>query len=177
MPAVVVKLLDGTTATLRGVASNDTTLVRDLFQRVSSRSRYLRFHHAVKEIPPAELLHYTEVDGSNRFGLVVTVQTELGERAVGMGHYFRTGPDVAEVAFLVDDEHQHLGIGTHILSRLIEVARNCGIETFEADFLGENRLMMEVFQACGYPVCSVLKYGEIHVTVPIGESSNASKSS
>jgi GNAT superfamily N-acetyltransferase len=163
-----VELLDGSTATLRPVTPGDSESVADLFDRASTRSRYLRFHHEVNAITPAELVPYVQTDGANRFGVVAVLPTPDGERVVGIGHYFRTGTDIAEVAFLIDDEHQHLGIATHILRRLIEVARAHGIKTFEADVLGENKLMIEVFQACGYPVHTVLKYGEVHITVAIG---------
>jgi len=168
-----VLLMDGSTVRLRAVGADDAGRLRDLFRRVSPRSRYLRFHSHVGQISDADLVRFTTIDDDRVFGLVATLGEGVGEQVISVGHYFRTEPATAEVAFLVEDTHQGRGIATQILDALTGTARAHGIDTFEAYVLGENGSMMEVFQAAGFPLHSVLKYGTAHVTFPIRQTVEA----
>jgi RimJ/RimL family protein N-acetyltransferase len=162
-----VALLDGSQARLRSIRPSDASGLKELFGRVTPRSRYLRFHHFVSGLTDEEARRYTGVDNPGIFGVVVTVESGGDERLIGVGHYFRGGTATAEVAFLVDDPYQGHGVATLILEELIEIAKRHGIETFEADVLGENRQMMEVFQRAGFPLRTILKYGTLHVSFSI----------
>lgn len=162
-----VVLMDGSTVRLRAVRPDDADRLRSLFRRVSQRSRYLRFHRSVAELSDPDIERFITIDYDAAFGLVATLGEDTGEQVIGVGHYFVTEPATAEVAFLVEDTHQGRGIATQILDALTETARTHGIETFEAYVLGENRSMMDVFQAVGFPLHSVLQYGTLHVTFPI----------
>jgi acetyl coenzyme A synthetase (ADP forming)-like protein len=168
-----VVLMDGSTVRLRAVRPDDADRLRDLFRRASPRSRYLRFHGHVGMLSDADIVRFTTIDYETLFGLVATLGEDDREQVIGVGHYFRTEPATAEVAFLVEDTHQGRGIATQILNALTEVARTHGIERFEAYVLGENRSMMDVFQAAGFPVHSVLQYGTLHVTFPIRQTVEA----
>jgi RimJ/RimL family protein N-acetyltransferase len=168
-----VLLKDGSTVRLRPIAPHDTELLRDLFHRTSPRSRYLRFHHQPGELSDQELIRFTDVDYANSFGLVASLGEATDERIIGIGHYFRSGQSSAEVAFLVEDSYQGRGIATQILDALTSIARANGIESFEADVLGENQSMMEVFRAAGYPLRSVLRFGTFHVEFLIQDTEEA----
>jgi acetyl coenzyme A synthetase (ADP forming)-like protein len=159
--------MDGSTVRLRPVRPADADGLRSLFARLSPRSRYLRFHHDPGRISDDDILRFTGQSGDQAFGLIAELGETDDRRIIGVGHYFRLAPASAEVAFAVEDTHQGRGIATQILDGLAEAARAEGIEEFEADVLGENRSMMEVFRATGYPVHARLKYGTLHVTFPI----------
>jgi GNAT superfamily N-acetyltransferase len=47
-------------------------------------------------------------------------------------------------AFAIDDPHQKLGIATHLISHLIEIARANGLEDFIAEVLPDNAPMLKV---------------------------------
>lgn len=165
--------MDGSTVRLRPVRANDVEGLRSLFGRLSSRSRYLRFHHDPGNISDADLRRFAGQTGDHVFGLVAEHGEGGDRRIIGLGHYFQLTPRSAEVAFVVEDTHQGRGIATQILDRLAEAARAEGIEEFEADVLGDNRSMMEVFRATGYPVHARLKYGTLHVCFPIEHTETA----
>ena len=74
---------------------------------------------------------------------------ERGGQLIGIAQYDRvTGSDVAEVAFVVDDAHQGLGIGTLLLEYLASEGRRNGLKRFAADILLENNAMVQVFRDC-----------------------------
>jgi GNAT superfamily N-acetyltransferase len=54
-----------------------------------------------------------------------------------------------DVAFVVGDAWQHRGLGTLLLARLAQLARERGLVGFTADVLSSNRGMLGVFQASG----------------------------
>src|SRR5690606_37286431 len=83
--------------------------------------------------------------------LVVTVGPRPAEQLVAVGSYSHTHrPDVAEVAFLVEDAYQGRGIGTLLLERLAMAALEQGLTALEAFVMGENTDMLSVFEASGF---------------------------
>lgn len=162
-------LLDGSIARLRPVRPADAGGLKDLFGRVTPRSRYLRFHHYSPGLTDDQAERYSADNDPDFFGVVVSQGDGDAECIIGVGHYFRLDGSRAEVAFLVDDPFQGHGVATLILEELANFARSRGFDTFEAEVLGENRKMMDVFQGAGFPLTTSLRYGEMHVTFPITE--------
>ena len=56
------------------------------------------------------------------------------------------------------------------MQKLIEIAREKGIDGFKADVLGENKKMLHVFHKCGYPVYSKLEEGVYSITIDFSDS-------
>ena len=83
-----------------------------------------------------------------------------------------THPNRAEVAFAVADALQGHGIGTRLLERLASLARAQGIDTFDADVLGDNRRMLDVFRDSGFAVETRIERGDLprHVSA-VGDRS------
>jgi acetyl coenzyme A synthetase (ADP forming)-like protein len=172
---VDVLLKDGSTVRMRPVKQEDALALHALFERLSPRSLYLRYHRAVREVTEDEVRRFTDVDYEDRFALAATLGEPPDERIIAVGLYSRTAPDRAEVAFTVEDSHQGRGIATQLLDQLAVAARDHGIHTFEADVLGENRSMMDVFRDSGFPVESRIKYGTYHVAFPIEQTEEAAE--
>ncbi len=149
-------LRDGGSIHVRAIRPDDKDRLLDHFSRLSARSVYFRFFGAKRRLTDSELASFTELDFVDRVGLVATLLGDGGERIIGVGRYVAHlrpgGGRVAEVAFAVDDAHQGRGIGSVLLAHLIGIARAAGIEEFEADVLGENNKMLEVFAATGLVV-------------------------
>ena len=169
-----VLLRDGSTVHLRPIHPNDDPAIQALYSRLSERSLYLRFHRPVRHVPEEEL-GVARVDPHETFALVAVHGEPPDQRVIAVGRYSRFPEDLsrAEIAFTVEDSHQGRGIASQLLDHLALIARDHGIETFEADVLGENRSMLEVFRESGFPVQSKLIYGTYHVAFPIGETEAA----
>ena len=64
---------------------------------------------------------------------------ERGGQLIGVAQYDRLpDSDVAEVAFVVDDAYQGLGVGILMLEYMASEGRRNGIKRFPADTLLEN---------------------------------------
>jgi acetyl coenzyme A synthetase (ADP forming)-like protein len=173
-------LRDGSSIHIRAIRPQDKPKLRQHFDRLSPESVYFRFLGYKKELTEQELARFTELDFVRHVGLVATLRRGAQEDFIGVGRYVRgDNPSRAEVAFAVLDEYQGRGIGTLLLTHLARIARASGITEFEADVLGENNRMLEVFGKSGFRVHRSSKAGVIHIsisTVPTKQSLEASES-
>ncbi|MCW2759652.1 MAG: CoA-binding domain protein, partial [Nocardioidaceae bacterium] len=154
-----VLLRDGRTAHLRPVHPADKDLLTSFYGRVSDQSKYLRFFAPMPKLSEKDLVRFTTVDHRDRVALVLT----LGERMVAIGRYDVVEPGRAEVAFLVEDEHQGRGIAQLLLEHLAQAARERGVDKFVAEILPENTKMIQVFRDAGYQVAGGYEEGVMHL--------------
>jgi acetyl coenzyme A synthetase (ADP forming)-like protein len=168
-------LRDGGSIHIRAIRPDDKQRLRALFERLSSRSVYFRFFQTKQRLTDEELRYFTELDFTRNVALVATLREGDEEHIIGVGRYFRldeSGQPTtrAEVAFTVADAYQGRGVGTLLLEHLATIARRQGIDIFEADVLGENNRMLEVFAASGFTVQRVLATGVFHVSFPTADT-------
>ncbi|WP_231988124.1 bifunctional acetate--CoA ligase family protein/GNAT family N-acetyltransferase [Nakamurella panacisegetis] len=160
-----VLLADGGAVHIRPAAPTDGPAIMAMHERMSDRTRYLRYFQAVSRISPAQLAVYTDVDHVSSVGLVA----ELGGQLIAAGSYHRdpTRPDTAEVAFVVEDAHQRRGLGSILLEHLAAAAQERGIKRFTAEVLGENQTMLRVFIDAGYAVTREFSSGVVDLAFDI----------
>jgi len=127
-----VVLRDGSVVLIRQVQSGDAPLLAEGFARLSLESRQLRFLTGKKTLSPAELRYLTELDHHDHEALGA-LRPEDG-RGLGIARYIRNAedPEGAEVAVTVVDEWQGRGLGTELLNRLADRARQEGVRHFTA---------------------------------------------
>jgi len=81
------------------------------------------------------------------------VAPETGEHEiVGVGRLTRTGDREAEIAVLVSDRVQRAGLGTELMRRLIQVAREEKVERIVAEFLRENLVLRAIAEGLGFVI-------------------------
>ncbi len=165
-PAIVDKyktaviLKNGSTLHLRPIVPEDEGKVRSLFSRLSRHSLYLRFHHVLSQMSQEEAKRFCSVNYDNDFALAAILGEDSEERIIAVGHFYRMpARDRAEAAFVVEDEYQGKGIGSHLLEQLATIAREKGIRSFEASVLAENKNMMQVLQRSGFYLAEEMESG------------------
>lgn len=139
-----VRLADGQRAVIRCLRPADRVLLEDGFGRLSVESRYLRFFAAKDHLSDAELKYLTEIDGVTHFALGAVRENPDGTfEGLGVARFIvmPERPDLAEPAITVVDDCHGLGLGTVLMSRLIEAAAERGVHWFRCHLLGENRAM------------------------------------
>lgn len=163
-----VPLRDGSTAHVRPAVPADREAVEALYTRLSERSRRMRFHRSVQRLPAEILEPVLRPDDEGSLALVAVHEG----RVIGIAHYRRSDADAthADIAFTVEEPHQHLGLATQLLYHLAAAARRQGIEVFEADVLAENEDMLDVLNDSGFALSSTLKAGTHHITFPISDA-------
>ncbi|MGH3054146.1 MAG: GNAT family N-acetyltransferase, partial [Gaiellaceae bacterium] len=119
------------------------------------------------------------LDFTRNAALVATLGQGDDEKFIGVGRYavLDDGATRAEIAFAVADDFQGRGVGTLLLEHLAPIARANGITEFEADVLGENNRMLEVFAQSGFVVKRSIEDGVFHVTFPTAETDQVQEAS
>jgi acetyl coenzyme A synthetase (ADP forming)-like protein len=164
-------LRDGSGMLLRPIRRDDADAWLAFLSRLSTHTRYLRFHYIPHPMTREDAERYCTVDYENTFALVAEVIQGEKRDIVAIGRYYRLpGRSAAEVAFVIEDAYQQKGLGTKLMEQLAAVARDHGITTFEADVLAENEPMMSVFRDYGYHVTSRLDEDVYHVAFPLART-------
>ncbi|HNR31994.1 MAG TPA: GNAT family N-acetyltransferase [Candidatus Hydrogenedentes bacterium] len=156
-------LHDGTQLIIRPVHPTDEPRVRELFYSLSQESLYTRFMSRMKWVPRKQVQEFVYIDHRNEVSIVATVPDADGEEIVAIGGYYLEAPtNRAEVAFVVRDAWQNLGIGSFLFKHLTNIARRNGIAGFTAEVLRENKSMQHVFNNSGLKTRSELTQGVYH---------------
>jgi len=168
-----IRMGDGKTLHIRPIRPDDGQMLADFHNHLSDQTVFRRYFYLHPRLSPAEIEHLTHVDYVDRLALVV----EDAEGLVAVGRFDRL-PDTneAEVAFVVADRYQRHGLGSLLLQQLADAARERGIDTFTAETMAENRDMIDVFMASGFPVSSTCESGTVtvHFSILKGEGSDRS---
>jgi RimJ/RimL family protein N-acetyltransferase len=163
-------LRSGVSITIRAVRFTDKAEIARAFRRLEPESIYTRFFQAKAALSHEELKTATDVDFDRVVVLVATVESEGRETIIGSGRYvaFNAGAGrTAEVAFIVEEDYQRQGIATRILNHLVRIARDKGVDRFEAEVLPRNTSMLAVFSRSGLPMKQSQTDGVVHVTLSL----------
>ena len=115
----------------------DVRPIRELYDRLSPRARYLRFFSPMPRLPQPWLNSLVCID-RRRLALLAEVRTVEGYEVVAVGDYSATDDHTVEVGLLVGDDWQQQGIGTALALELLQAAAALGFDRFVAHVLGEN---------------------------------------
>ncbi len=166
-------LRNGTEVTVRAIRPEDKELFVEAFRDLNEDTIYMRFFGPKKEITERELKWATEVDFSRTVALVACIREGERERIIGGSRYIAIGesdpPSSAEIAFVVEEDFQGLGLGTILLRHLVLIGREQGISSFEAEVLPSNKAMLRVFGHAGLPMITAASGDSIHVVISLNE--------
>ena len=144
-----VTLPDGTEVVIRLIDADDMAALQDGLARTSDASRFLRFFSAKPHLSERELRYLTEVDGHDHLALVAGLEHPDGsETGLGVARFIRSpdDPAEAEAAIAVVDAFHGRGLGTLLMARLSEAAREHGVARLSADFLAHNQGVMHMLE-------------------------------
>ncbi len=131
---------------IRPLAEDDRDGLRAFNTRLSDQSLYRRFFylsHRAADGYVEKLLHTFDPD---HYALVAILDGDV----VGVASFERVDATTAEIAVLIDDRDQHVGIGTRLLEQLAGVACGLGIHRFTADVLTDNSPMIRMLRRLGF---------------------------
>ena len=120
---------------LRPVKISDEPLLKDFIYSLSDETMYKRFFTRRKDMPH-ELLQSLFVVTDYTKAMVILALLEDAEKdvVIGVGQYgVSEGTRTAEVALVVRDDYQNLGVGMELLSYLRNIAEKQGLLGFTAE--------------------------------------------
>ena len=144
-------LRDGTPIRVRAIKPEDEPLIIDLHARHSEQTIRMRFFSLVKTLSRDSLIRLCHLDYDREMALVAVLNEGGTRKILGVSRYYLT-PETgeAEFALVVGDSHQRQGLGRHLLTRLLEIAKERGVKKLVGQVLRENRPMLALTTSLGF---------------------------
>jgi acetyltransferase len=155
---------DGTLLTVRPIRPEDEPLMVKFHLTLSEETVHLRYFGAAKlekRIAHERLTRICFNDYDREIALVAVRENPGAEEdeIIGIGRLIKAyNGSEAQYAILISDDFQGHGLGTYLLSRLVEIGRQEGIDRIIGHILPENHLMQRVSRKVGFDV----KYDRIN---------------
>lgn len=131
----------------RPIKPSDEDEMRRLFYRFSDQAVYYRYFTPLKTMPHSRMQEYVNIDYQNTMSVVGLVGPQGEGHIVAEGRYVKHSDSAwADLAFLVDEEYQGLGVATYLFQLLARVAKDRCLLGFTADVLVGNKAMLRVFE-------------------------------
>jgi len=151
---------NGRRVSIRELSADDEAALRAMFGRLSRETIYRRFHAPYPRVPEPMLAHLMGyADGRS----VVAV---AGDVIVGHAMYAGEAGE-AEMAVVVEDAYQSIGVGKLLLAGLARKAAGRGIATFTGLALGENRRVRGLVDAVFAGARHAPRGGSYHMSMPL----------
>lgn len=154
---ITIKAKDGTAVRIRPINENDAPHFVEIFEHMSSESRYRRFLQSLDN--PSETLVWREaeriahMDPRQQEGLIAFVDLPGRDNVpAGVARYVALEPGIAEVAVSVRDDMQGKGIGTRLLQLLSEQASESGIRKLVGTAQNGNEALWRVLDKLSFPL-------------------------
>jgi acetyltransferase len=143
-------LPDGTRLCVREITPEDKPLLVDGLRRLSQRSAFQRFMSPKVSFSQAELRYLTEVDQRDHIALVA-VDADHPSRLIAVARCVRVAPGTAEIAVVVGDPWQNLGLGRRLADEVARRARAVGVDRIAGTMLADNRAAFRLMRGFGWP--------------------------
>ena len=140
----------GTSVTLRTLRPDDRDIESAFVHGLSPETRHNRLLGGAIAITREYIERLVNVDYSRDMALAATAMLD-DETLIGVARYVldKDGKS-AEFAVVVADAWQGRGIGTRLMTKLIEIARRRGVKRLYGDILATNRPMLELARSLGF---------------------------
>jgi GNAT superfamily N-acetyltransferase len=171
------RLRDGTPVTVFRLSGEDAQRdrqwlrerINEGYEKLSSRSRRLRFVSPPHHLAPWQLDHLTDLDPGHSNIWVARVDAMPQPEGVGLARCMRLAepPGAAEIALTVLDDYQNRGMGRIFLELLLRHARDQGLRLLLGYVLPENGPMLHLLESFGARE-PVDEGGLLRVALPLG---------
>jgi len=132
---------------IRELRAADAPQVQDFVRRLSPEARFKRFFAPISELTERQLERVTAGDSPDHVSLAAFDATG---RVVGLAEYAVEDGADAEFGVVVEDRLQRSGLGTRLIGRLLERARERGLAALNGLVLSDNWPMLSLAAKLGF---------------------------
>jgi acetyltransferase len=158
---------------LRPIKPEDEPLWLEMFQNFSEESIRFRFFQILKDTPHETRVRYCNIDYDREIAVVAELTEEGRKRILGVVRA-SIEPDgkTAEIAFIIADPWQGLGLGTKMVDYVLEICRDMKLETIFAIMLADNQRAISLMKKMGFDV-KYMEDGTVKGTLNLREEDEA----
>ena len=163
---------NGESVTFRPIRPEDEPLMVEFHKKLSERTVYLRYFQPLKlsqRTAHERLRRICFTDYDREIVLLGEYQGKDGTlEVIAVGRLSKLhGRDEAELAVLIHDGFQHLGMGTELYRRLIAVARDEKLRRLHSTILAENQEMRAICQKLGFRMRADVEDGTVRAELDL----------
>lgn len=137
---------------MRPMQESDRPHVLDLFDHLSSKSRYFRYCQHLKNLPESllERIICPHTRDDVAIGAFLVNEQHEDQTLIGIARYVQEGANTeAEFSLSVRDDFQHEGIGSHLMKAMLDTARRSGYKEVHGYVLSNNHEMLVLMSHLG----------------------------
>ncbi len=156
------QLSNGINICIRPIRPEDADLETNFHSRLSDRTKYFRFMQALHELTPEMIVRFTQIDYDREMAFIAITEDEHKITELAVGRYL-TNPDgqSVEFALVVADDCHNLGIGTRLMTSLMQSAKTKGMLFFEGEVLAINQPMLSLVSKLGFSIEAIAQNQDI----------------
>ncbi len=164
-----IRLANGRDVLIRPIRPDDAATLRAGFELLKPDEVRQRFLYSMKELSPEAARRLTRPDPRTEFALVVAEPLPPGEALIGgvARAAMITGTRDAEFAILVSHYISGMGLGRHLMRRLVRWARGKKLAQLHGDVLESNHAMLSLVQSLGFRREHGNSPGLVHVVLDL----------
>ena len=147
-----IQLANGREVLIRPIRPEDAAPLQASFVLLEPDEIRNRYLHTVQELSDEEVERLTHPDPRTEFALVAAEPYPAGEALIGaVGRVFLIeGKSDAEFSILVSKYIRAMGLGRHLILRLVRWARGQKVERLFGDVLDQNQPMLSLCESLGF---------------------------
>ncbi len=162
-------LKNGQEVLLRPVRPEDEPLWLEWFQSLSEEAIRYRFFQMLKDTPHEVRVRYCNIDYDREIGLVAEMVENGKRKLLGVSRVsIETDGRSSEMAFIISDQWQGLGLGTKMVDYTLDLAKEKGVENVYAIMLPDNYRALSLTKKMGFAI-DYLEDGTIKASLNLKE--------
>ncbi len=146
-------LKNGQEVLLRPIKPEDEPMWLEMFQSLSEESIRYRFFQMLKDTPHEVRVRYCNIDYDRETAIVAETIEKGKKKLLGVGRLsIEADGKNGEIAFIVSDYYQGLGLGTKMVDYVLDLAKEKGIESVYAIMLPDNYRALSLTKKMGFKI-------------------------
>ena len=147
-----IKLKNGTEIILRSIKPEDEMLWLEMFRSFSEESVWYRFFNVIKNTPHKVRIRYCDINYDKEIAIIAELQ-EKEKKMLGVARFtLDSDKKSGELAFIVVDQWQGLGLGTIMVEHALNIIRDKKIETIYSFMLSNNYRGIRFLKKMGFTI-------------------------
>ncbi|MGA2682296.1 MAG: bifunctional acetate--CoA ligase family protein/GNAT family N-acetyltransferase [Candidatus Bathyarchaeia archaeon] len=148
---MIWSLKNGQEVLLRPIKPEDEPLWEEMFRGFSEESIRNRFFQILRDTPHEVRVRYCNIDYDREIAIVAEMVKSLHRRILGVARVsIESDGKSGEIAFIVSDRFQGLGLGTKLVDYVLDIAKEKNLEDVYAIVLPDNSRALNLMRKMGF---------------------------